>query len=173
MSGLYNMIFGVNPMADVLLAVLGLERSETGRFRDCNPSADGTTITLLTRNGGPNRPGYSEFITEIKAHPFFRGDRDDEYDETFQIVEFNTPPDYVMMAKDIARKFGETRPLREKFEKFMTDLKDGKDTPEVRRGMEAGKAIFAQLQSGKSGTVSMGGGAVDVVAMTPPKDKEP
>ena len=35
MSGLYNALFGVNPIADTLLFTLGYTRADCGRFRDC------------------------------------------------------------------------------------------------------------------------------------------
>lgn len=49
----YNMIFGKNPMSDVILATLGLTRSDVGRFRDVYLEED--TIAVYTRNGGGNR----------------------------------------------------------------------------------------------------------------------
>lgn len=44
---LYNMMFGSNPAADVILATLGLTKADTGRFRDCF-IADGE-IAVYTR----------------------------------------------------------------------------------------------------------------------------
>lgn len=51
--GLYNMLHGMNPMADQLLACLGLTRSDVGRFRDISVSEG--SIAVYTRNGGGNR----------------------------------------------------------------------------------------------------------------------
>ncbi len=53
----YNMVFGETPMADVLLAILGLDRSKVGRFRDAWVETDGddVVIAVYTRNGGGNR----------------------------------------------------------------------------------------------------------------------
>jgi len=50
---LYNMLFGQNPIGDVLLATLGLKQDDVGRYRDCFV-ADGH-IAVYTRNGGGNR----------------------------------------------------------------------------------------------------------------------
>lgn len=50
---LYNMIHGMNPMSDLLLAALGLTRDKVGRFRDCY--WNGEHICVYTRNGGGNR----------------------------------------------------------------------------------------------------------------------
>ena len=51
--GLYNMIFGTNPMSELILATLGLRVSDTGRFRDC--FVCNGEIAVYTRNGGGNR----------------------------------------------------------------------------------------------------------------------
>lgn len=50
---LYNALFGMNQMSDVLLAALGLTRADVGRFRDCYIQND--RIAVYTRNGGGNR----------------------------------------------------------------------------------------------------------------------
>ena len=55
---LYNMMFGVNQAAPVLLATLGLKLSDVGRFRDAwvEKTDDGQVrIAVYTRNGGGNR----------------------------------------------------------------------------------------------------------------------
>jgi hypothetical protein len=65
----YNMLHGINPMADQLLACLGLTRGDVGRFRDAYVSEG--KIAIYTRNGGGNREcwcaddpryGYSDCI---------------------------------------------------------------------------------------------------------------
>ena len=53
MSGLYNALFGVNPIADTLLFTLGYTREDCGRFRDCY--IENNKIIIYTRNGGGNR----------------------------------------------------------------------------------------------------------------------
>jgi hypothetical protein len=50
---MYNALHGINPMADQLLACLGLTRADVGRFRDAYVSEG--TIAVYTRNGGGNR----------------------------------------------------------------------------------------------------------------------
>jgi hypothetical protein len=50
---LYNMVFGQNPIADLLLGILGLTREDVGRFRDAFVSEG--QIAIYTRNGGGNR----------------------------------------------------------------------------------------------------------------------
>jgi len=50
---MYNIIFGMNETADVILATLGLTREDMARFRDCFVSEG--KIAVYTRNGGGNR----------------------------------------------------------------------------------------------------------------------
>ena len=65
--GLYGMLFGVNPLAGVLLKALDIGIGEkitgnykAGRFRDIYLSGDGTKIILYTRNGARNRECWEE-----------------------------------------------------------------------------------------------------------------
>ena len=41
---LYNMLFGVNRAAPVLLATLGLTESDVPRFRDCRLNGEGMSF---------------------------------------------------------------------------------------------------------------------------------
>jgi len=95
---LYNILFGVNPIALTLLIGLELEtgklftiglgklfagRYKVYRFRDIWISKDGDRIVLLTRSGGGNRecwerlnddecrPLISLTPEEVKAHPLY------------------------------------------------------------------------------------------------------
>jgi hypothetical protein len=56
---LYNLMHGENPNKQILLAVLGVDQEDgkwlSGRFRDIYLNADGSEITLFTRNGAGNR----------------------------------------------------------------------------------------------------------------------
>jgi hypothetical protein len=80
MGGLYNMLFGVNPASHVILATLGLNVRDVGRFRDCYV-ANGE-IAVYTRNGGGNREEYQEIIDKLAEHPCYLRDADDEFDCT-------------------------------------------------------------------------------------------
>lgn len=73
---LYNMLFGANPMSDLFLGMVGLDRETVGRFRDAyvektkeDPtkskfdSSNGGGIWVLyvyTRNGGGNRGHFRD-----------------------------------------------------------------------------------------------------------------
>lgn len=87
---LYNAIFGTNPVADVLLATLGLTRSDVGRFRDAFIS-DGT-IAVYTRNGGGNRSCVHEENPEYghetcKHDQVIEKEEFAEYEATQQEIE--------------------------------------------------------------------------------------
>lgn len=55
---MYNLLFGNNPMSEIILATLGLRTSDVGRFRDCFIDED--RIAVYTRNGGGNRNCWHE-----------------------------------------------------------------------------------------------------------------
>lgn len=90
---LYNMLFGQNPQADLLLAVIGLRTTDVQRFRDVHASDDGTSISVYTRTGGGNREGYPNLAMRSKAG--WRGSVDDDYDSTYCTDEFAVPAEFV------------------------------------------------------------------------------
>src|SRR6185503_4671681 len=101
---LYNMLFGRNAAAPLLLAVLDLDEGKVGRFRDAF-ILDGK-IGIYTRNGGGNREHWSFsypdaiegqacpcvgcFMTyRVKDLPFYSSDVDDDYDSTYATIFFD------------------------------------------------------------------------------------
>lgn len=92
MSGLYNVLFGVNRQADVLLHLLGKDRSDFGRFRDAYITDK--HIVVYTRCGGFNRESYGEVFDEMEDHPLYQYDEDDNYDNTYASFYFNFPEEY-------------------------------------------------------------------------------
>lgn len=100
--GFYNMMFGTNPMSDILLATLGLKRDDVGRFRDTY-LADGK-IAIYTRNGGGNRETYQEVIDELAKHPCYLSDEDDDFDCTYATIYFSYPAEFAEQLKAIESK---------------------------------------------------------------------
>lgn len=117
---MYNMLFGKNPDADLLLEILGLDQEDneypTGRFRDIYVTEE--YIVLYTRNGGGNRSecwgeGDEErctccacCINEIlPKHPLYCYDRDDDFDYTYNNCYFKKPDlvKYFEVVKDEPR----------------------------------------------------------------------
>jgi hypothetical protein len=89
---MYNLMFGRNPYAAVVLATLGLTPGDVGRFRDAFV-ANGE-IAVYTRNGGGNREAYQEVIDKLAESPYYLRDEDDDFDCTYCTIYFSFPPDY-------------------------------------------------------------------------------
>ena len=86
---LYNMVNGYNPSVFLILPMLGKQRGEYPRFRDCFINDDGN-ILVYTRVGGGNREcGYGE--EKLYDNPNFIKTYDDEYDTTYGYYEFSVP----------------------------------------------------------------------------------
>lgn len=110
---MYNMLFGMNPQADLLLAVLGLRKNDVERFRDVSASEDGRTISIYTRTGGGNRDDYPNLA--MRKLPTWAGSVDDDFDSTYCTDEFKVPDDFAddvkalgdIIGNGIRREFGQ------------------------------------------------------------------
>jgi hypothetical protein len=83
-GGLYNVVFGKQPIAEELLAIIQAVRPvDVGRFRDAwlERHADELLIRIHTRNGGGNREGYDH--PSMREHPWYVRDEDMEFDSTY------------------------------------------------------------------------------------------
>lgn len=89
----YNMLFGMNAHADLLLAVLGLRRHDVERFRDISASENGSQIFIYTRTGGNNRESYPNLT--MRKLPGWSGSSDDDYDDTYCTDCFETPVAFI------------------------------------------------------------------------------
>lgn len=97
---LYNQLFKVNKDAPLLVKVLGLK--DVGRFRDIFLNANGEKIVLYTRNGGNNRKEYQHIFDQLRKHPRYVRDWDDNYDNTYAYIEFTVPQKYQEELKKMA-----------------------------------------------------------------------
>ena len=100
MSGLYNVLFGSNDQAGFLLGLLGKEAGDFGRFRDVYVTED--HIVVYTRNGGDNREHYEDVFAEMKDHPLYTHDEDDDFDCTYANIYFKHPEGYGEILKEMA-----------------------------------------------------------------------
>jgi hypothetical protein len=102
---MYNLVFGMNPASNVILATLGLNQADTGRFRDC--FVTNGEIAIYTRNGGGNRESYQPIIDELAKHPCYLRDEDDDFDSTYATFYFRFPDEYAEELKliDAGEKF--------------------------------------------------------------------
>jgi len=89
---MYNMIFGMNPDADNILALLGKTKGDFGRFRSVYME-DGY-IVVHTRNGGGNRDDYEDVFDEMSEHPWYSHDADDDFDCTYANIYFKVPENH-------------------------------------------------------------------------------
>lgn len=96
-GGLYNSLFGVNPLADALLKTVGLTRADCGRFRDAYALKG--EVCVYTRNGGGNREEYQPVIDRLKENPLYLRDADDEYDTTYCTIYFKVPERWAEVIK--------------------------------------------------------------------------
>jgi hypothetical protein len=93
---LYNLVFGMNPDADKLLALLDATQSDFGRFR--NVYMEDGYIVVHTRCGGNNREEY--FPSWVEDHPWYSHDEDGDFDNTYADIYFKVPegPEQTLVA---------------------------------------------------------------------------
>jgi hypothetical protein len=165
---LYNLLFGMNPMADLLLAMLGLTKGDTGRFRNCylvrgdrherDPSFGSPLppeelakkelrILVYTRNGGGNREDYQGVTDALQGHPSYITDYDDDFDCTYASYEFRVPEKFKLTADELASLGAEDNVSpRERFINLIEKLDAGReDDPEVQKATAIGKQIIEAL----------------------------
>lgn len=91
MSGLYNVLFGSDPNAELFLHMVGATNfGKIPRFRDAFVHRD--YIVIYTRTGGGNRPDYEEGIEYLRSLPTFSHDEDDSFDSTYALFYYTIPP---------------------------------------------------------------------------------
>lgn len=130
---LYNMVMGINPLAGEWLVLLGKEPADFGRLRDVWLQDDGPRgirIVVLTRCGGNNRDDYEAMFTQMREHPLYLGDRDDDYDSTYALIEFSFPEseraslNWMLEEVEGARdRVVDNRPLKERWEAAMAAMR--------------------------------------------------
>ena len=144
---LYNMLFGTNEIAPVLLFLLDIDQPDekwsSGRFRDIYLNEDGTRIILYTRNGGGNRDHWSFthakyreggdcpcpgciISYKLPRHPNYIRDYDDSFDSTYAYVEFGVPEQFKEIAESLVTG-KKPESIHEKFSTYIERLKAGKE----------------------------------------------
>lgn len=155
---MYNMLFGNNPLAGVVLSALNLTPNDVPRFRDAYFDADEDRLVIYTRTGGGNReyydaPGeyYGEektgpFNCDLQAHENYLGDEDDDFDSTYAYFYFSVPESFAPIFatfRDIGA--GKDPNPTDRFAKMIEDLKAGTETEDTIRALEVGKSIAEQI----------------------------
>ena len=119
------MLFGFNNNAPILLKILGFTTNDIPRFRDC--FLKDNSIVIHTRTGGGNREyyenaethkqnfygdiadweEYSVYNDDLRKHPNFVTDVDDDFDCTYANFFYSFPDEFkddliALAAKDEA-----------------------------------------------------------------------
>lgn len=142
---LYNMLFGMNPNADQVLALAGLTRGSVGRFRDVwLEEQDGHAIVVVhTRNGGGNRDHWDEGTEPgigcgctgcigtyyLPSLSNYLSDQDDDFDCTYADFRFAILPAIQEYARDLLATQGSVIEPNQKWQILLDALKDMKPEP--------------------------------------------
>jgi hypothetical protein len=137
---LYNLLHGVNPIAPLLKAVIGIDQEggqwQSGRFRDIFLSADGSEVVLYTRNGGGNREHWHDdqpagkdcrcpgcIITyHLPTHPDYIRDEDDDFDCTYASVHFRVSERFRPLTGVLATG-ADPKSISDKFEETLQEMR--------------------------------------------------
>jgi len=164
---LYNMLFGQNPLAPLLMAALG--NPDVGRYRDAY--LDGDRIVVHTRNGGGNRDCYCDdpfFKSEeteprerghkpgclaltnekLSEHPLYVSDADDDFDCTYADFVFRFPPEHADALAELSRMQGEPNRPAERWQELLAKLADPstpKDDPDLVNAKRVGEQIIPPI----------------------------
>lgn len=138
----YNMLFGMNAHTDLLLAVIGLRRSDIERFRDVYASEDGRTIEVLTRTGGGNREDYPNLV--MRKVPAWRGSADDDFDSTYCTDTFSVPEKFAVDVKNLGSPL--EHGIRKPFAKHLakTLLREPTEADKASAAYEQERATLAK-----------------------------
>lgn len=139
---LYNKLMGENEQADELLDMLGLDKPNFGRYRDCYLNSDGTEIIVYTRCGGDNRVDFDKIFADMREHKYFIEDHDDSYDETYCYFRFKTPPIFLEQTKLMSTGV-EPKTIGERFEEEIKAMQVPGSEAEKRA-----KEIAEEIQKG-------------------------
>lgn len=113
MSGLYNLLCGVNPVTFLILPMLDRHPDEYPRFRDCFVNKE-KQIVVYTRVGGGNRKcGFHE--EELYKDPNFVNTYDDDFDSTYGYYVFNVPEKW---KSDFDKIMNQEKPSKEYVEQM-------------------------------------------------------
>lgn len=97
---LYDTIFKRHAKSVAILAMLGLIKSDVGRFRNC--FVINNKIAVYTRNGGDNRKDFQGVFDTLSRHTCYIGNEDDTFDSTYATIFFSFPKEFSEELKKIA-----------------------------------------------------------------------
>lgn len=170
---MYHMVFGNNKFFlchHYALDIVGVEHIPEIRWRDTylRRINDEVKICMLTRTG--YEEDYKEINEMFRQHPAYVSDRVLNTDSTYREFVFDVPkavdPEqtYVQaiepMIRQSVEQFGKTEEFKqngememlfeddpdERWKKLFSDLENGKETPDTKRAIEAGKKVAEELK---------------------------
>lgn len=106
---LYNMVHGTSNQLPIVLHLLGKTPDDFRRFRDAwveKNAAGQLRFVVYTRCGGGNRDDYEGMFEEMRAHPLYMGDEDDDFDCTYASVFFRVPEGADEQIRALAKENG-------------------------------------------------------------------
>lgn len=160
---LYNLLFGVNAAAPVLLAMLGIDAHSVPRFRDCYLS-DGK-IAIHTRTGGGNRDYYEHldrcrqnfperfdgkddpsgpWNSDLRKLPGFEYDEDDDFDSTYATFYYAVPEKFKHLVDKLPEGVDPAKRWQDTFEKLKSATPDD---PQVKKLTEVMKPLIDALKT--------------------------
>lgn len=167
---LYNQLFGMNPLSVDLLRIIDVGGDEfpVARFRDAHfvEVKDDLRIAVFTRQGGGNRHCYGDEYDgdcggpsgcsgcsndQLKHHPLYVRDYDDDFDSTYATFEFRPPEAAIPFLRELMQTMGQkgASPPMEKFKGLINNLQAGvtaEQDPHVARSLNVAKDIFGRLE---------------------------
>jgi hypothetical protein len=145
MSGLYNVLFNVDPMAKVVVTLLDLDQEQVPRFRDAwvDIREPEPRMVVLTRAGGGNRPDYEDGIAYMRSVPGFLSDEDEPYDTTYALFYYQVPEQYREPMLPLAALHGRSDMPGDRWQKLMLDMIAG--APEGQEAVEKGRKILGPI----------------------------
>lgn len=160
---LYNMLFGVNAAAPVLLAMLGIDPDDVPRFRDCYLDEE-KNIVIYTRTGGGNRPYYENaesykaksgeepdgrcWNDDLRKLPGFIDDCDDDFDCTYAYFKFKVPEKFAHLIEKLPEGVDPAKRWQETLDNLRTATPDD---PVLKKLDVALRPMFDAMAKGESG----------------------
>lgn len=144
---LYNVLFGENEEANVLLGMIKANKAFFERYRDIYLCNGGKEIRVLTRIGGQNRKSYKETWKKIKKHKGYIKDFDDDFDQTYAYVDFKVPEKFGFTASKMFKE--EPESVGDRFKRECEEMSiDGSDAS--RRAEAIAEMIMEELDKGNN-----------------------
>lgn len=134
-GGLYNAVFGVDPMARLVLTVLGIQPNGVPRLRDAWIEIGGGSIQLIvfTRAGGSNRSRLDVGIQYMRSIPGYRSDHDMAFDSTYAEFVYGVPSNYLnVICEEVRKGHGRHDTMEDRWQKFITDAKSAKPSDKTQ-----------------------------------------